>query len=343
MSRGPEITVMVVAHNRRDFVAEALGSVVAQDLDPDLFEVVFCTNVPRESLGSEVLRGRVARLDLPEGSWGEWIRAALPQCHGDILCFLDDDDLFEPGKLSSVRSAFRQYPSIGYYHNRIRRFTHGSLRSDVRFGGPRPGPEGPDCGLVEDRRKSRALINRLFWKAAGFNASAIAVRRDLLESLGSLFPQLEVGHPLALFYAGAISHRDLYFDPAALTRYRIHSTNSSVPSGSDVGREWRGALENGGAVIRDSERIARFIASDPRGRFSASPVRSVGLRTQLLRSLSRPDLSRTQLLRALGEYLSLTPENIVADQPGMLAMVALGLLSPRAPDGWLRARTNRTR
>jgi len=337
MAVRPEISVIVVAYGRRDFIAEALDSVAFQDLDPASFEVVVCTNLPGVNLGSWANDSRVTLLHFSSGNWGEWILAALPRCRGEILCFLDDDDRFEPTKLSCVRSAFERYPKVGYFHNRVQRVSQSSSGSDG-WGGPeiRAAPEGPGIGLFENRRKNRGRIDRLFWSGGGFNASAMAVRREVVQSLGPLASQLEVGHPLALFFAAALGSWDLYFEPTALTRYRVHSANSSVPLGSDVRTEFRRAVERGDAVVRDSERIAQFIDSHGRGRVTSTAVRSVGARTRLLRSLNLPDLSRTLLLRGLVEYLSLTPPRIVADQGGMLAAVAFGLFSPRRAARWLR-------
>jgi len=338
MAGPPEISVVVVAYDRHDFIAEALDSVALQDLDPAAFEVIVCTNLPRSTLGPHANDPRMTVLQFPSGNWGEWVLAALPRCRGDVLCFLDDDDRFEPTKLSCVRTAFERYPTLGYFHNRVRRIPQVLSSTDGRRHELRTTLEGPGSGLLEDRRKSRDRIDRLFWSGGGFNASAMAVRREVVGSLGPLASQLEVGHPLALFYAAALGSWDLYFESAALTRYRVHPANRSVPSGSDVRTEFRRAAQRGDAVVRDSERIARFIDSHGRGRVSSTAVRSVGARTRLLRSLNLPDLSRTQLLHALGEYLSLTPPRIVADQRGMLAAVALGLLSPRQAGAWLRDR-----
>ena len=336
MAVRPAISVVVVAYDRREFVGEALDSVAAQDLDPTSFDVVLCTNLPREDVGSQLEGSRVTILDLPNGNWGEWVLAALPRCRGDILCFLDDDDRFEPTKLSCVRAAFGRHPSLGYFHNRVQRLFSTLPPPERRNPGRLAGPEGPGSGLLEDRRKSRRRIDRLFWSGGGFNASAMAVRRDVFQSLGTLASGLEVGHPLALFFAAALGPWDLYFEPGALTRYRVHSTNRSVPSGSDVRTEYRRAVERGGSVVRDSERIARFIDSRGGRRISSRAVRSVGARTRLLRSLSAPNISRVELLQGLGEYLSLTPARVVADQRGMLSAIALGLVSPRRSNEWLR-------
>jgi len=338
MSSRPEISVIITAFERREFIAEALDSVAGQDLDPSRFEVVLCTNFSTANIESGHRRSPVIRLEMPSGTWGEWVLAALPRCQGDVLCFLDDDDLFERNKLSSIRSVFRQLPSVGYYHNRVQRFADGAPSSRGRHPGFRRGPEGPGYGLVADGQKSRTLVDRLFWGEGGFNASAMAVRREVLTSLGSLTSDLEVGHSLALFYAAVVGPWDLYFDPAPLTRYRVHAANSSVPIGTGLRRGVRGTTDHGQAVIRDSERIAGFVESHRQGRFSSAPIRSVGVRTRLLQSFGLPTLTRTELLRGLAEYLSLTPARIVADQRGLLAMIAFGLLSPRLPERWLRSR-----
>ena len=335
MAARTKVSVVVVAYDRRDFIAEALDSVADQDLDPALFDVVVCTNLPRTSLESHLDSSRVTVLNLPPGNWGEWIVAALPRCRGEVLCFLDDDDRFEPTKLSCVCATFERHPSVGYFHNRVRRKFQARGLSDAHRVEDGHDTEGPGLGLLEDRHKSRRRVDQLFWSGGGFNASAMAVRREVLASLGSLASELEVGHPLALFYAAALGAWDLYFEPTPLTLYRVHSTNSSTPTGSDVRTEFRRAVERGRSVVRDSERIARFIDSRGQARVSSAAVRSVGTRTRLLRSLSLPDLSRKDLLHGLGEYLSLTPPRIVADQRGMLAAIAFALVSPRQARAWL--------
>ena len=336
MTVQPTISVVVVAHDRVEFVADALDSLASQDLDPAFFEVVLCTNLPRSSIGSRLDASRVTVLELPPGNWGEWILSALPRCRGDVLCFLDDDDWFEPAKLSRVRSAFERYPSVGYFHNRIRRAFQGSSPTRGQNALALGNSEGPGLGLVEDRKKDQRLLDRLFWSGGGFNLSAMAVRRDLVRSLGPLTSELEVGHALALFYAAALGAWDIYFEPEALTRYRVHSANSSTPFGSDVRTEFRRAVERGGTVVRDSQRIARWIEAAGHGRYSSEAVRSVGGRTRLLASLGLPGLSRASLFHALVDYLSLTPGRVVADQRGLMAAVALGLLSPRRAAAWLR-------
>jgi len=332
----PQISVVVVAYDRREFVAEALDSLAAQDLEPALFEVVLCTNLPRASLRSRLEASRVTVLELPPGNWGEWILSALPKCRGNVLCFLDDDDWFEPAKLSHVRTAFERYPSVGYFHNRVRRVVQGSSPIGGLDARLLARSEGPGPGLVENRNKDQRLLDRLFWGGGGFNLSAMAVRREVLLSLGPLTSELQVGHALALFYAAALGPWDLYFEPAPLTRYRVHSTNSSVPFGSDVRTEFRRAVERGETVLRDSQRIAGLIEAAGRGRFSSDAVRSVGERTRLLRSFGPPGPSRVQLLHDLVEYLSLTPPRVAADQRGLLTAIALGLLSPRRAVAWLQ-------
>lgn len=322
---------MVVAHDRPDYVREAVRSVAAQSLDPAQFEIVLLSNVPNLGLGPGFDTGHASQLELARGNWGEWVLSALPHFRGELLCFLDDDDLFEPGKLASVRSTFEQHPSVGYYHNRITRFVEGERPPSRPPAGAREGPIGPDVGLVRTAQKSRSMVDQLFWNAGGFNASAMVVRREVFASLGSLAIELEVGHPLALFYAAAMGPWDLFFDPAPLTRYRVHARNRSVPAGSDLRSEWRRAAENGPAIFRDSERIARFIDSDARHRFSSAPVRSVGTRARILWELALPHPSRWTLLRALGDYLALTPHRSMFDNRGMLGLAGAGVISPRLP------------
>jgi glycosyltransferase involved in cell wall biosynthesis len=331
----PRVSVVVVAYQRADFVRDAVRSVIGQTLEPSQFEVVLLTDVTNLDLGPMGNAGRVVQVALPPGSWGEWVLSALPECHGEVLCFLDDDDLFDRGKLASVLSTFDRHPSVGYYHNRISRFVEASSPSQPYAPDTRGRPVGPDCGLVEASQKTRAVIDRLFWDAGGFNDSAIAVRREVLASHGPLMAELELGHSLALFYAAALGKWDLFFDATPLTRYRIHAGNRSTPAGSGVRLEAGRARDDGAAIVRDADRIARFIDSDPHHRLSWAPVRSVGTRTRLLRALTDPETSRGALLRLLREYLAFTPFRSMVDNRGMLGLSLAGLLAPRLPSRWL--------
>lgn len=325
----PRISVLVVSYDRTEFVVEALRSVIGQDLDTSEFETILLTNRSDPEIDRLLAGHSIQRLEPPPGNWGEWVLAALPRCRGEVLAFLDDDDIYEAGKLAAVREAFASAPPLGYYHHRVRRFGATGRSSDAL---------GPVLGRLPDAQKNRRVADRLFWDLGGFNLSSIAVRRSVVEENAELLRALRVGHSLALFYASMTGPWDLQFDSRVLGRYRIHARNQSIPAGTSLARDWGRARERVAPVIDDAERIAAFIDFHGRGRVSSRPVRSVGARSRLVERLSSATTSRTELAEGLAGFLGLTPPRIAFDHRRLVGLCLLGLLEPRLPARWAGGR-----
>lgn len=323
------VSVLIVAYDRLDYVEAALRS-VGQPPSDGSSEVLLLTNriTPRVERICEEGSVRIVRLGA--GSWGDWVLAALPECRGDVLAFLDDDDLFEPGKVAAVASAFSHRPSLGYYHHRVSPFgPAGSIRR----------PLGPTAGPVTDGEKTVPRIDRLFWQLGGFNLSAIAVRRELLASIPELLRDLRVGHALAMFYAGSTGPWDLEFDPAVRSRYRLHEGNQSIPSGTSLFADWSKSTASAAIVARDADRIAQYIEQHGDGRISARPVRAVAARSRLIATLGDSRASRRAVLRAFVGFLGTSPPRITLDHRALVAVSSLSLLEPTWGDRWATSRS----
>ena len=64
---------------------------------------------------SYVSRGPGIRLlRNPHGGMAANLNAAYRNCSGDVICLLDADDTFLPGKIEAVVNAFRAHPQAGF-------------------------------------------------------------------------------------------------------------------------------------------------------------------------------------------------------------------------------------
>jgi glycosyltransferase involved in cell wall biosynthesis len=104
------VSVVVPTFNRPEFLSDALASVLAQDLDGEIEVIV--VNDGGSSVESVVApyrgrRGRVVRLIELEQNLGvsNARNVAMRAASGDYVGFLDDDDLYRPGHLSSAVEA----------------------------------------------------------------------------------------------------------------------------------------------------------------------------------------------------------------------------------------------
>ena len=116
VSSKPVISVVITAYNRKEFLLRAVRSVINQDLPRSLYEVIVIKNF-RDNEIDTTLRGLEVISICMEGKVGEFLVRAIYVARGEIISFLDDDDLYKPDKLGKVSKTFTEDDELCYYHN----------------------------------------------------------------------------------------------------------------------------------------------------------------------------------------------------------------------------------
>jgi glycosyltransferase involved in cell wall biosynthesis len=119
----PLVSVLITSYNYGRFIAQAIDSALNQSW-PHVEVVVSddgsaddsCEIVERYIAGG---RPVVLRRGSHQGMAG-CLNAAFQASRGDILCFLDADDYFLPGKIESLVHAFRTHSASGFAVHRAR-------------------------------------------------------------------------------------------------------------------------------------------------------------------------------------------------------------------------------
>jgi glycosyltransferase involved in cell wall biosynthesis len=113
----PYISVIVTAYNRRKYLPFALRSLEAQTLPRDRFEVIVVKNFNDKE--SDDIISRNGWKDLYEDSTyhGRKILAGLEESRGEVITFLEDDDMYVSNRLEEVYKAFTAYDRLVYFHN----------------------------------------------------------------------------------------------------------------------------------------------------------------------------------------------------------------------------------
>jgi glycosyltransferase involved in cell wall biosynthesis len=104
----PLVSVLINNHNYARYLGAAIESALGQDY-PALEVVVVddgSTDASREVIAA--YRDRIVPVLKPNGGQGSAFNAGVAASRGDILCFLDADDAFRPGKLERAVSVFRE-------------------------------------------------------------------------------------------------------------------------------------------------------------------------------------------------------------------------------------------
>lgn len=87
----PMISVIVTMYNRTQYVHEAIKSVVNQTLNRSLYEIIIVSNMPVDI--SEYGKNVKFRL-IEEEQIGKMYSIGVELSKGDIITFLDDDDIY---------------------------------------------------------------------------------------------------------------------------------------------------------------------------------------------------------------------------------------------------------
>jgi glycosyltransferase involved in cell wall biosynthesis len=111
-SSHPIISVVTPSYNQADFLEETILSVLSQSY-PNIEYIVMDGGSTDGSI--EIIKRYSDRLDYwcsqPDNGQAEAIRRGFERATGDILCWLNSDDIFVPGALENVARFFEKHPS----------------------------------------------------------------------------------------------------------------------------------------------------------------------------------------------------------------------------------------
>lgn len=219
----PTISVIVGAYSRQLYLTQAVRSVLDQTLDRSRYEIVVIKNFECSEVDDLRDRPGVKILWDDSAAMGTMLARAVHACDGEVICFLDDDDLFEPGKLSLIADRFREIPNLS--------FVHDGLIAVDRTGAQVPDwerfrPQPPVSYLVATPADRRARTPEFFRYGSNVNMSAMSVRTTLLLKVAERLSGIGASPDIFVFFAALAGEGSLWIERDRLTRYRFHSSSS---------------------------------------------------------------------------------------------------------------------
>jgi glycosyltransferase involved in cell wall biosynthesis len=284
------ISTIVMAHGRREFLRAAVDSARNQPGANSAYEVIVTKDFADPYV--DALPG-LRLLDSADMGTGVMIAEAARAAHGPLLAFLDDDDVWEPGKVAHVQSVFDSDPNLGY-------FGHGqSVINDAGDPSPLGGPIW--------RRQRRLLhdidipppitgaVANVLWADPG-NDSSITLRRDFLLEREPFLRQISASIDTFLLWTGLLSPGGARFSSAPLTRLRVHAENFSRGSRSS----FQGYVERYRRMEADHLQSHRVILEMAAGKPWAQEIISRRLREiEHYLEVAEGSVSRRQMLEEL--------------------------------------------
>ena len=176
----PSVTVVLPVFNRVQVVARAIESVLGQTFSD--FELLVVDDASTDGTVSRVARfgdPRLRILPLPTNGGACAARnAGIEAARGEIVCFLDSDDVYLPTKLEHVVARFAAAPELDLLVD--------SFVSRKTLGGKQRVKSRPNPPGLTGRAFRAAVFERRISKAT----TALSVRRRALFEAGLFDPAL---------------------------------------------------------------------------------------------------------------------------------------------------------
>lgn len=194
------ISVIITAYNRKKFLLKAITSAVNQTLSKDKYEIIIIKNFYDESIDKIISEHKIKNINM-DGNIGKYLYTGLNEAKGNIISFLDDDDMFFENKLEVVYEMFKNNKKLVYFHN-LPQFID---ENDNSVGGT--------------------------GNAASFNMSCISIKKEIVNS--SNLAHLLTLQDSFMLYSAFDNGGLVISGNQILSYYRLHNSTSHIDGAID--------------------------------------------------------------------------------------------------------------
>ncbi len=209
--KNPKISVVIPAYNARKFIAEAIESVLAQTLPAH--EIIVVDDGSTDGTG-EFVKERYARRVKVIQQENKGASAArntgIHEATGNILQFLDADDLLLPNKFEVQLDFWRRNPEFDIVYCDYLYFRNGELPTTIPPA--RPLPQGNLLEILVNHNVVSTLHSAL-------------VPRQVVEAVGGFREGLPVGEDRDFWIRCSLQGFTFGYVPKVLVLYRRHGAN----------------------------------------------------------------------------------------------------------------------
>lgn len=215
----PLVSILINNYNYANFLPAAISSCLEQTYP--LLEIIVvddgsqdCSRQVIEEYGQQIIP-----IFKVNGGQASAFNQGFAASSGEIICFLDADDLFSPNKVEKVVEIFQDYPDIGWCFHSLQMFTDKTAAPDHAT------PKSVNSGVYDLRNSLSQGKLRGKMPFEGTATSGICFRRSFLEQLLPMPEEIIITSDDYLKYA-AFALTPGYILLEKLAQQRIHANNA---------------------------------------------------------------------------------------------------------------------
>ncbi len=211
MTDTPLVSVVIATYNRADLLSESVRSVLSQDYPSvELIIVDDCSTdrTPELIAELEARDEQVRGIRLPDNSGPSAARnMGIASARGSLVAFLDDDDIWLPGKLTAQVRTLQDNPEAALCYAKALVGTADGVATVQPYSGSHLGRNGDN---FENQLRHHAI-----------KTPTVVVRKSVLEEVGVFDETLATGEDTDLFLRITLQHPATYV-PEPVTVVREH-------------------------------------------------------------------------------------------------------------------------
>jgi len=206
-----KLSVIIASHDRREYVINAVKSVLQQEYDRDSLEIIVVKNYEDQKIDEFLREQGVKNIISHEKYLGGKHAAGICVSSGDVISFLDDDDLFLPNKLKHASQLFKLY-KFSFYHNDQSFTLSNSVQKkmDKKYK-----LNIIDLNSNDAREKLKKAINL----TPHYNCSSISISRDIAIAALNCIKKITADFDTFWFLFSVDQGKTILVDNKVLTYY----------------------------------------------------------------------------------------------------------------------------
>ena len=174
-SDSPLVSVILPTYDRRDFLAESIGSVLGQSYQKLELIVVDDGSAQRAEGLVRSISPAIRYVWQEHGGVAAARNRGLAEARGELIAFQDSDDLWRPGKLDLEVALLRSQPSVGMVYT-----SHRIIDEDRNV----------ICGRWKQLHSGRVI--RALFRSMFIIMPSTVVRRSVVDRVGRFNTDLRI-------------------------------------------------------------------------------------------------------------------------------------------------------
>ena len=217
LMENPYISVIIVAYTRKNYIKQAIESVLNQTLNQNLYEIIVVKNFEDMEIDDFINKNNIKNIYTVDQRYGEKLTIGIKKSKGNIISFLEDDDIYDKKRLKHIYDIFHNY-KIQYYRNSYYYVdkNNGKIQGNEMYNFDK-----------------QLYFNKSFEVPIGIishivNLSGVSITKNLINKYLSILAKLYITADRFINEIPYLEDIAIFYDSEKLTYYRLHDSSTHI-------------------------------------------------------------------------------------------------------------------